>query len=70
MLKAITGFYAGQIYDEWDRLTGGEVVDLPDGIYLYFQDDRQDRHWYMKDLTPVLLEDVPKELRLLVLLLT
>lgn len=66
-MKPITGFYAGKIYDEWDRLTVAELVDLPDDIYLYCRNPDQ---WYLKDHTPVLLEDVPKELRLWVLLLT
>ena len=45
--------------------------DLPEGIYLKFPADQEDYWpglWYRKDLTPVLLEDVPKELLVLELL--
>lgn len=64
-------FYAGLLYGEYGP---GEVSPhlhtLPDGVYLYFPHDSQKKHWYLKDMTPVLIEDVPKELRLLLLLLT
>lgn len=69
-MKAITAFYAGQIYEEYDRITIAELITLPDGVYLYLLYDPLKKHWYLRDQTPVLLDDVPTELRLLQLLLT
>ena len=66
-------FYAGLLYEEFDHTP--RTSELPNEIYqggiLYFtQPTRSDRQWYRCDLTPMLLEDVPKELRASVLLLT
>lgn len=76
-MSYITVFYAGMVHSEMDKPMAGFTIDLPDGVYLYF--DRLQKPgpksvfdrwgWYRKDLTPVLLEDVPKELRVLQLIL-
>lgn len=60
-------FYAGLLYSEEPAFSKMWLLDLPDGAYVYFTKPNE---WYRKDLTPVLLEDVPKELRLQILLLT
>ena len=60
-------FYAGLLYSEEPVFSKTWLLDLPDGAYVYFTKHKE---WYRKDLTPVLLEDVPKELRLQILLLT
>lgn len=69
-------FYAGQLVQEWDA---GEYRNLSqythstwgseiyNGGYLWHGSLQE---WYRCDLTPVLLEDVPKELLMLKLLLT
>lgn len=74
-MSYITVFYAGMVHSEVDWPMAGFFSCLPDGAYLYF--DRLQKPgpksvcwgWYRKDLTPVLLEDVPKELRVLQLIL-
>lgn len=77
-MKYITVFYANQVLLEADKPMAGMFIALPDGAYVYFERSRKpspksvfDRWgWYRKDLTPVLLEDVPKELRVLQLILS
>lgn len=70
-MKDYIVFYAGLVYGTypWDELKN-KLIELPDGIYLYDPTDRWGSKWYLKDLTPMLIEDVPKELRATVLLLT
>lgn len=63
-------FYANLIYDKMETLRG--LDSFPDGLIIY--DSRPfwgvlDTQWHNKDLTPILLEDVPAELKLQVLLL-
>lgn len=60
-------FYAGLLYGEYTHPIKAWLRELPNGAYIYFPEDQE---WRLNDLTPVLLEDVPKELRLQVLLLT
>lgn len=60
-------FYATLLYGEYSRTPS--LAELPEGCYLYYPMDNYKKHWYLKDLTPVLLEDVPKPLRALVLLM-
>lgn len=67
-MKTFIVFYAGLVYMEGDSKL--VLHELPDGAYIYYPKGVNDRHWYLKDLTPVLLQDVPKELLLNVLLLT
>ena len=63
-------FYATLLYGEYDSfLQFIPYQDLPEGCYLYYPKDRYKIYWYLKDWTPVLPEDVPKELKTLVLLL-
>lgn len=66
-------FYAGLLYEDYPAPPLPERIwkpcwprDLPDGAYIL----NPDNEWFRSDLTPVLLEEVPKELRALVLLLT
>lgn len=62
-------FYATLLYGEY-KTCGAlkfNLRDLPDGIYIYTTNETP--NWYLRDLTPVLDEDVPKELKTLVLLM-
>lgn len=71
-MKRFTVFYAGLVYGEFEDAKSQWLYALPDGVYLYCREasGRQgDPKWLLKDLTPVLLEDVPKELRMNVLLM-
>ena len=43
---------------------------FPQTTYLYVPKKYQGRDWYRTDLTPVLLDDVPKQYRAAALLLT
>lgn len=66
-------FYAGLVYDEHDIPTDVKMHTFPNDAYIYCRDatGRQgDPRWLLADHTPVLLEDVPKDLRLLVLLMS
>lgn len=63
-------FYGQQLWSETAYTP--PLRDLPDGAYLYYAQPPHPglpARWYRKDLTPVLLEDVPKELKTLCLLL-
>lgn len=65
-------FYAGLLYGEYDYVSFRNLqvqcpLELYNGGYLY---RIQNKDWYRMDLTPLLIEDVPKELQLSVLLLT
>ena len=46
-----------------------QITVLPDDCYLYFNEKMYDRYFYRKDPTPVLLEDVPKEIKALCLIM-
>ena len=59
-------FYAGLLYSQELKITKDWTLDLPDGAYVY---DVKQQQWFL-DFESVLLEDVPKELRLQILLLT
>ena len=61
-------FYATLVYGEYDEKIP-PLHDLPDGVIIYFTKKQFGRHWYLKDLTPVLLEDVPVALKTMVLLM-
>jgi len=66
-------FYAGQLHSSFP--TGSEGLrgyrlarlgaEIYNGAYLF----APNKKWYRCDLTPVLDEDVPKELKMLVLLM-
>ena len=60
-------FYATLLYGEYELTSS--LYDLPDGVYIFEPEDRDGDYWFLKDLTPVLPEDVPKALRTLVLLM-
>lgn len=64
-------FYAGMVYAEYDSNQAliKARPELPDGVFLHLP-HASGRPWFLKDLTPVLLSDVPPELQLLNLLLT
>ena len=62
-------FYATLLYGIYPLERRSQFLhEVPDGVYVYMPWDK-DVCWYLKDLTPVLIEDVPKELRALVLLM-
>lgn len=73
----LTMFYGVQLYGEFDRWRDFWNSDINsevyNGAYVYSpytaKVDRIDCPWYRSDCTPVLLEDVPKELRAYVLIL-
>ena len=62
-------FYGIQLYGTYIPFRNVPFQELPDGCYIYHPSDRLKKYWYLKDITPVLLEDVPKELRTLCLLI-
>ena len=74
MRTAVTVFYAGLIYGEFDHFP--KQHELPNEVYQggYVHGLRWaimgSTPWYRCDRTPVLLEDVPKELRTIVLLMS
>ena len=71
-------FYASQVY--WEFKTEKEYTDhrrnslidseIYNGAYVWHRTDNMRRHWYRMDGTPQLLEDVPKALRVWVLVLS
>lgn len=70
----LTVFYGEQIYGTYERWSDLRDAILPDreiynGCYVYMPNDGLLRFWYRGDTTPVLIEDVPKVLRTLVLLM-
>ena len=60
-------FYAGLLYGEYEYPVKPWLHDLPNGAYIYATDHKD---WFHSDGTRAALEDVPKELRLQILLLT
>lgn len=69
-------FYAGQVhaefdyvhaFTEWRRSQATENREVYNGAYVY---DRSIRGWWRMDMTPVLLSDVPKKLRILLLIMS
>ena len=73
-MKRITIFYAGLIYDEFDDWSSVRPHDLPDGAYiLSVHGETKMPFWYIvrhAGANAISLEEVPKELRTLQLLLT
>lgn len=68
-------YYAGMLYDEvpYEPTLNNfpRLYDYPDGIYLKFSPNLNKYWpslWYLKDKTPVLPQDIPKELLVLELL--
>lgn len=63
-------FYATLLYGEYafdHRFPF--LKDLPEGVFIYLPNEFSRSKWYLKDLTPVLLEDVPKPIQALALLM-
>ena len=72
-MKRITVFYAGLIYEEFEDPNKLRLHELPDGAYIHLHrasGGPGDPKWLKKDFTPVLIEDVPKELRTMLLLMS
>jgi hypothetical protein len=72
-LKAFNVFYAGQMHwktDNSDHLRHvlRDNPEIRDGCYVYSRDDQQCK-WYLGDMTPMLIEDVPQYLRALMLII-
>ena len=83
-MKKITVYYAGQLHKEYRNVSTflrgspfdaisrelfDESIELYNGCYIHLQGFYiQVDGWYRADQTPVLEADVPKELRLLVLI--
>jgi hypothetical protein len=72
-MKHFTMFYAGLIHMETDDIREFRITEIGyeiyNGCYIYIKDEKPP-NWYRGDLTPCLIEDVPKELRALLLILT
>lgn len=81
-MSEVLVFYAGLLYreynhDEFRNARYDWPQDLYNGAWIYVH-IRSERHlrfgvspgWWKADLTPVLIEDVPKELRTIVLLMS
>jgi len=79
-MKLYTVFYAGLVlhefdndkeYNTWSRAACHGSPEIYNGAYVHVptRSPWQGCEWFRCDLTPVLLEDVPKELLLSVLLL-
>lgn len=62
-------FYGIQLYETYPYFFKIPIRALPDGCYIYQPSDQLKKYWYLKDITPVLPEDVPKVLRTLCLLM-
>lgn len=71
--KTALVFYAGMLYrtytrkDMYAQISPVITPEIYQGGYVYLPEDRQ---WFRCDLTPVLDEDVPKDLKALLLLLS
>lgn len=68
-MKLVTVFYAGQLHEEADKWI--PVHTIPDGAYVLNQ-NKAGATWYViryGGATPINLSDVPKELRLLLLII-
>jgi len=62
-------FYGIQLYGTYPHFYNIPIMDIPDGCYIYQPSARLNHYWYQKALTTVLIEDVPKVLRTLCLLM-
>lgn len=64
-------FYGHQLYEAFPWVPAQR--DTPEGSLYYFPTapygDDDPCRWFNRDMTPILLEDVPKQLRTLVLLM-
>jgi hypothetical protein len=69
-----TLFYGTQVAGEYNDLRVARKeypvdTDVYQGAYVYWHEGAAKHKWYRMDTTPVLMDDVPKELRLMALLL-
>ena len=64
-MKRFVVFYAGLLYDECDIFP--PRWDYPDGVFIH---DRRETQWYLLDHTPYLEDQIPKHLKLSLLLLS
>lgn len=71
LMSRLRVFYATLLYGEYtyETFTNEVRMALPEGCYLHFTPPLSERHWYRLDLTPVLIEDVPKEIKMLCLVM-
>lgn len=60
-------FYADLLYQKFDSIFTADLINLPDGCYIWAP---LSRRWLRKDLTPILDEDVPAVLKMHLLLIT
>ena len=64
----VYAFYGHQLYGEYAY--SPSRAEVPEGTLLYYPSDPiSKKHWYSMDYCPVLLADVPKPIRALVLLM-
>lgn len=72
-MKKIFVFYAGLLYGEYTEYADFRQLQVQGGLEIYngaYVYDEQDKAWYRMDMTPLLLEFVPVNLRAMLLLLT
>lgn len=72
-MKRFTVFHNNQLYAEHDAPQSMWLNGIPERALIHCKDAKGiqgDPKWLRKDLTPVLLADVPKETRALLLLLS
>lgn len=72
-MSKVLVFYATLLYGEYEASTFRELPrqELPDGCYIRYPHAPwwSDYLWYRKDLIPVPLKDVPKEIKALCLIM-
>lgn len=69
-MPKFTVFYGTQLFGEYDKLPS--FIDVGEEVYnsaYVYMKGKQISGWYRLDNTPVLIEDVPKELRAFILIL-
>jgi len=71
-MKIVTAFYAGLVLDEYDPGVGHTWAkkDWPDGTYFY---NKHQQRWYLHHLgssSEIPIDEVPAQLRTIVLLLS
>jgi hypothetical protein len=62
-------FVDNKIHLEFISMNVKDYEKLPEQAYIYYPHAKGTR-WFRRDITPVLLEDVPKETRALALLMS
>lgn len=69
MREDVFVFYAGGVYETYERLPLAELLTLPDGAYLYFRSTNSWKHLARNQLNTIPKDTVPKTLRAWMLLL-